>query len=173
MKFNQERHIFRSEKFKSEVAEALDFIDNTPIPLPPEFQFYGVGVYALYYSGDFSFYKDLAQKQGTSSTRPIYVGKAVPPGWRTARINVSTSSSLYNRLREHARSIKQVKNLKIQDFKCKFMILINVENDLIVPVEAELIRKYRPLENKKFDFLLRWLNECPSTDFASPRRWGV
>jgi hypothetical protein len=31
----------------------------------------------------------------------------------------------------------------------------------------------RNIENKKFYFLLRWLNEYPSTDFASPRRWEV
>ena len=152
MKINQGKHIFRSEKYKSACAEALDFIEKIPLySFPLTSPFPGVGVYILYYFGDFIYYRGLVNKQKNSSPVPFYVGKAVPPGWRTARINVSTSSSLYNRLREHSRSIEQASNLSLQDFQYRMMILVGTESDLIVPVEAELIRKYRPVWNMIID----------------------
>jgi hypothetical protein len=55
------------------------------------------------------------------------------------------------RLREHARNVHQAKNLEISDFHCRFIILQGAETDLIVPIEAALIRKYRPLWNSVVD----------------------
>jgi hypothetical protein len=49
------------------------------------------------------------------------------------------------------RSIDQVKNLLLDDFCCRLMILGGNENDLIIPVEAELIRSYRPAWNSIID----------------------
>ena len=83
---------------------------------------------------------------------PIYVGKAVPPGWRTARAtNAAEASTLYGRLREHSRNIDQANNLDSSDFYTRFMVLEGLESDLVVPVEAELIRRYRPLWNSFVD----------------------
>ena len=50
--------------------------------LPPE-PFYGAGIYAIYYNGDFPPYKKISIKQLRGKEAiPIYVGKAVPPGAR-------------------------------------------------------------------------------------------
>ena len=111
----------------------------------------GGGVYALYYVGDYELYARLARLNERTLTHPIYVGKAVPPGWRTARASSSETPDLYRRLREHARSIEQSKNLDPGDFRCRFVILRDVETDLVVPVEAALIRRYRPLWNAGID----------------------
>ncbi|MBA7486207.1 hypothetical protein ES707_21763 [subsurface metagenome] len=150
--FQREDHVFRSEKFKSVVKEALRFFTNTPVHvLPPTKRFVGGGVYALYYFGDNKLYSVLAERKHYSCDSPIYVGKAVLPGWRTARIRGINSSSLYGRLTEHSRSIRATSGLKLPHFKCRFVIFENIEADLVVPVEAELIRKYKPIWNTIVD----------------------
>ena len=45
----------------------------------------------------------------------------------------------------------QARNLEVGDFCCRFVILQEVESDLIIPVEATLIRNYRPLWNSVVD----------------------
>lgn len=145
-------HTFRSSEFRSVVAEAIQFFEATPTQtLPPPVRFPGCGVYALYYLGDYSLYKEIARANRNDQVLPIYVGKAVPPDWRSARVSSTEMKSLYARLREHARSIQQVENLKLEDFRCRFMILQDAESDLIVPVEATLIRKHQPLWNSVVD----------------------
>ncbi len=144
------RHTFRSPKFASVVQEAVQFLSNTPVhSLPPLTTFPGVGVYALYYFGSFELYDYLTALNQKDYVQPIYMGKAVPRGWRTAR-TLSTevnSRELYGRLREHARSIEEAHNLEVKDFCCRFMILNNLESDLISAAEAALIRQYKPLWN--------------------------
>ena len=141
------QHQFRSPKFNSVVREAADFFVQTPDQwLPPE-KFVGAGVYAIYYRGDFAPYQTLSQLNADSLKLPIYVGKAVPQGWRTGRVADAEKFNLHGRLREHAGNIRLAGNLKIEDFPCRFMILGGAETDLISPVEAELIRLHRPLWN--------------------------
>ncbi len=111
----------------------------------------GCGVYALYYHGNFDLYAPMVTHNGKESLVPIYVGKAVAPGWRTARTNVSATADLTRRLREHARSIAQTDNLAVEHFTCRFMILEGIEGDLVVPVEAEMIRRHQPLWNSVID----------------------
>ena len=146
-------HTFRSPKFASVVREAILFFENTPIqPLPPAESFFGVGVYSLYYKGNFPLYSHITSANLERLTTPIYVGKAVPPGWRTARKSSETKSrTLYLRLREHKRSVEQATNLDSADFFCRFMILTGTESDLITAIEAQLIRRYTPLWNCAVD----------------------
>ena len=149
MNFNYQLHIFHSPRFQSVVEEAIEFFNNTPVhKLPPPIKFEGSGVYALYYSGDFELYARIANK---NHNIPIYIGKAVPPGWRTARTRKTDAPALYRRLREHYRNLKQANNLEIDDFECRFMILDGIESDLVVPIEAELIRTHKPLWNSVID----------------------
>jgi hypothetical protein len=101
----------------------------------------------LYYAGDYELYVPVARVNQDTPIQPIYIGKAVPQGWRTGRSIGLQRQDLYKRLREHARSIQQVVNLQVDDFHCRFMILAGIESDLVVPVEAELIRRYKPLWN--------------------------
>ena len=147
------QHIFRSPSLQSLVNEAIQFLNNTPIHLlPPVNRFPGVGVYVLYYIGSFAVYEHIAVRNTPQCTQPIYVGKAVPAGWRTARVSShEVGWTLYGRLREHARSIKQTNNLSVEDFLCRFVILQGAEADLIAAVEAQLIRLYTPLWNTVVD----------------------
>jgi hypothetical protein len=146
--FDYKRHIYYSSQFKSVVEDAIQFFTETPIyRLPPPGRFIGSGVYALYYAGDFKLYAKIANANRDTCALPIYVGKAVPPGWRTARATGEVTPDLFRRLREHAKSIQQSSNLQVDTFQCRFMILSGVESDLVVPIEAEMIRRYRPLWN--------------------------
>jgi hypothetical protein len=148
MAVDTQQHQFRSPLFESVVKEASLFFFATPLQtLPPDEGFQGVGVYGIYLSSHDTLYRDVAD---ATHQKPIYVGKAVPAGWRTARTNeIVLGNALYNRLREHARSIAH--NLNLPDFRCRFMLLDGIESDLIVPVEAELIRRFRPLWNTTVD----------------------
>lgn len=152
MKFNPNKHIFKSPKVHAIITEAIEFMNQTPAyQLPPPESFIGTGVYCLYYLGNFELYKKIACLNITECTQPIYVGKAVPKGWRTARAGSEEDATLTQRLREHARSIRQGSGLDIKDFKCRFMILNGEESSMITIVEAALIRKYRPLWNAIVD----------------------
>jgi len=135
------------------VAESIAFLLKTPVhPLPPGESFEGVGVYVIYYRGSFEHYQFLATANKSRCIMPIYVGKAVPLGWRTARAGrEQVTRSLYGRLREHARSINSCSNLAIEDFLCRFMILEGIETDLITAVEAKLVRLHQPLWNSLID----------------------
>jgi hypothetical protein len=150
--FNRSAHVFRSPIFKQIVDNAIQFMSQTPVhPLPPITRFQGTGVYILYYLGDFSYYTNYKAANPESCDRPIYVGKAVPRGWRQARNIQSNSTALYNRLKEHSRSIQQVQNLDINDFRCRFIILDDAESNLIGTIEAESIRRFTPLWNVAID----------------------
>ena len=77
---------------------------------------------------------------------PIYVGKAVPPGARKGGfgLGIEPGPALFSRLREHAQSIKQTDELKIQDFYCRYL----VADDIWIPLgEALLIERFQPLWN--------------------------
>jgi hypothetical protein len=150
--FDADLHTFRSSQFLEVVNEAIRFFLNTPThKLPPPVKFTGAGVYSLYYVGEFPLYKEISACNQSECSFPIYVGKAVPTGWRTGRERETSTTPLFTRLNQHRASIDIVKNLELEDFRCRFMILKNIEADLIVPVEAELIRKYTPLWNAIID----------------------
>lgn len=145
--FERESHIFHSPTFESVVEEVVEFVESTDkFALPLETgRFLGPGIYLLYYNGDFEPYRKAA------SDEPIYVGKAVPKGRRQGRTRSSNSAELYNRIREHRRSISKAENLLASDFTCRFVILENEMADIVVTVESALIRKHRPLWNSVID----------------------
>lgn len=96
---------------KKHLGESVaDALLNTEIqPLSPE-PFIGAGVYALYYTGAFSGYGQLAAVNRDGEFRcPIYVGKAVPAGARKGGLGleVEHGQALYKRLAEHAESVKR------------------------------------------------------------------
>jgi hypothetical protein len=155
------------------IGEAVDFFANTPLsPLPPPFRFLGPGVYALYYLGDFDLYSLLSAANRQECKWPIYVGKAVPPGWRTGREALSETATLYSRLREHSVSIERANNLVGDHFVCRYMFLADAESDLIGTVEAALIRTYQPIWNTIID---GFGNHDPGNGRynQSPSEWDV
>ncbi len=149
--FDRSKHVFRSEVFAEIIKDTIRFFNGTPVhQLPPPENFIGAGVYALYYIGKSPLYKHLYEANRISFEQPIYVGKAVPRGWRQARLQ-DASNELFSRLSEHYHSISQADNLNIDDFRCRFMILEDAAADLIGTVEASLIRQYKPIWNSCID----------------------
>jgi hypothetical protein len=112
--------------------------------------FLGIGIYAIYYTGDFKPYEPLAlRNRDDRFSVPIYVGKAVPAGARKGGgVGETRSRALYNRLSEHAESIAAVSNLNIDDFYCRFLIV----DDIWIPLgESLLILKFAPVWNAMID----------------------
>ena len=73
-----------------------------------------VGVYLLYYKGEFSLYSAITYANQNSCCLPIYIGKAENPGKRTGQGTIT--GGLIGRLREHRNSIRQVNNLDVANF---------------------------------------------------------
>ncbi|MFJ3047283.1 Eco29kI family restriction endonuclease [Herbaspirillum chlorophenolicum] len=130
------------------VAEAM--LEQPAQPLGALKSFYGVGIYAIYYVGNFDAYQPLARrnKDGKFSA-PIYVGKAVPAGARKGGgVGEIKSRALYGRLSEHAESIAAVPNLNLADFYCRFLVV----DDIWIPLgESLLIAKFAPVWNALID----------------------
>lgn len=84
-----------------------------------------------------------------SKTAPIYVGKAVPAGARKGGgAGANGGKPLFNRLSEHAESIRSVGNLDIDDFACRFLVV----DDIWIPLgESLLIARYSPVWNSLID----------------------
>jgi len=131
------------------VADAL--LGNPVFPLGKLEPFSGAGIYAIYYTGKFEPYGALSAKNsGKAFKSPIYVGKAVPPGARKGNfeLDADPGRALYNRLSEHAASITDAANLKLDDFFCRFLVL----DDIWIPLgESLLIAKFSPIWNKLVD----------------------
>lgn len=112
-------------------------------------QFEGPGVYAIYLDKAAG---TLYAESNISPEIPIYVGKAVPSGWRQGRSPANADKSpLKKRLSEHSRSINAAENLDVSNFSCRFLILQDGESDLIGAVESELVRHYMPFWNSFID----------------------
>lgn len=153
--FEREKHIYHNEAFVELVKDAIRFFNGTPVhPLPPPVLFKGSGVYAIYYIGTNPLYAAYAVLNRLAYVSPIYVGKAVPRGWRQARIADSEqtqASELFNRLKEHSRSLKAAADLQPTDFMCRFVIFEGAGSDMIGTIEAALIKIHRPLWNSCLD----------------------
>ncbi|MDP1997407.1 MAG: Eco29kI family restriction endonuclease, partial [Gallionella sp.] len=123
--FDRSEHVYKNDAFAELVKDAIRFFNGTPVhTLPPPESFLGTGVYAIYYTGKNPIYKKYAELNRLSYSSPIYVGKAVPKGWRQARVSdnrLSQSKGLFNHLREHSRSINIAKGIELQDFMCRFV----------------------------------------------------
>lgn len=151
VEFNRAKHVFHSDAFEEIIKDTIRFFNGTPVHrLPPPENFIGAGIYALYYIGKNPLYKYLYEANRISFEQPIYVGKAVPRGWRQARLQ-QASNELYTRLNDHKNSIIQAKNLRLDDFHCRFIILEDAAADMIGTVEASLIRQYKPIWNSSID----------------------
>lgn len=153
--FDRSKHVYRNDAFAELVKDAVRFFNGTPVhKLPPPESFLGTGVYALYYTGSIPLYKRYAELNRLSYGYPIYVGKAVPKGWRQARSSdnaLNQSRELIGRLREHGRSITLGAELSLEDFMCRFVIFEEEGSDMISTIEAALIKLNKPLWNTAVD----------------------
>lgn len=153
--FDRKEHTYKNDIFVELVKDAVRFFNGTPVhTLPPPETFLGTGVYALYYTGQNPLYRKYAELNRLSYNYPIYVGKAVPKGWRQSRISDSAltqSRELHNRLREHGRNILLGTDLSINEVMCRFVILEDDASDMIGTIEAALIKLNQPLWNVAID----------------------
>lgn len=145
-----------------------ELMTRGPYRLPPEREFAGAGVYALFYVGPLDCY---AKIRSPDALWPIYVGKAVPSGARkggrgkpaadklysaqfirdampgsaaTAFRGMGAEKALYGRLSEHAKSISAADNLSLDDFLCRYLVVTPL---WITMAERFLIEHYRPVWN--------------------------
>ena len=131
------------------VARAL--LERPVVAMPPPTAFTGAGIYAIYYIGDVDVYHPIAAANAKDKyAQPIYVGKAVPKGARKGGFGLGENPGtvLYDRLREHANSIRRAPDLNIDDFRCRYL----VSDDIWIPLgEALLIERFHPLWNSLID----------------------
>ena len=152
--FRREEHVYVNNEFSELLKDAVRFFHGTPVlPLPPERAFKGAGVYAIYCVAKKGLYKTYGESLNrTAYEVPIYVGKAVPAGWRQNRIiDEIAGTALYGRLRQHAESIKLGKGLNPSDFVCRFAILEGETANMIAALEAAIIAEHKPLWNSVID----------------------
>jgi hypothetical protein len=110
-------------------------------PLASVERFYGSGVYAIYYKGDFPAYAGISKRE-----HPIYVGKADPasPAAKTA---VEQGDRLSVRLSEHRKNIaKATTTLKLEDFDCRALV---VQTGWQSSAEEFLINLFKPIWNNE------------------------
>lgn len=155
LSFDRKKHVYRNDAFVELVKDAIRFFTGPPIQhLPPSKPFLGTGVYALYYIGKYKIYEKYSILNRLSYDYPIYVGKAVPSGWRQNRVSddkSKQSNELYYRLKQHATSVNDVSGLKASDFMCRFVIFEDAGSDMIGTIEAALIKLNNPLWNTTVD----------------------
>lgn len=110
-------------------------------PLSAIPQFYGAGIYAIYYRGGFDAYAPIK-----GAEHPIYVGKADPQK-NDAKTPEEQGTRLYRRLDEHRKTISAAKStLNIEDFYCRYLAVVTGWQ---TAAEAHLIGRYRPIWNKE------------------------
>jgi Eco29kI restriction endonuclease len=137
------------ETFAEAIGNKLIVQDERPLSTLAAFKFYGSGLYALYYKGNFDAYAPIRR-----TATPIYVGKADPPkGAKTPR---EQGDKLWKRIEEHSKSITEVEeycakmnqsgNLKLRDFTFRYLV---IASGWQIAAEAHLISLFRPIWNKE------------------------
>lgn len=124
---------------------ALALVAQDREPLAEIGKFYGSGVYAIYYRGDFEPYGPLK-----NSETPIYVGQAAP-----ALANAHTARDqgprLAARLNEHRKNIAKAETtLRVEDFEARFLV---VQSGWETAAEDFLIHLLRPVWNSETNIL--------------------
>jgi hypothetical protein len=126
-------------------------LEQRVYPLGEIPSFEGAGVYVIYYTGNYDPYKSIAQKnKGSKWDQPIYVGEAARKGGRKGGVLAvgPAGKVLLSRLKNHVDSIRGTKNLKVEDFFCRYLVL----KDFFIPLcESLLIDRYVPIWNKVID----------------------
>jgi hypothetical protein len=121
------------------IADALLVQEREKLEEAVKQPFYGAGVYALYYRGNFDSYTPISGRD-----TPIYVGKADPDAM-LALTPSAQGERLFDRIREHwARSITKARNLNPSDFDCRYLV---VKSAWVGTAEHFLIDRFQPVWN--------------------------
>jgi len=122
-------------------------LEQRVYPLGEVPSFEGAGVYVIYYTGDYDPYKSISQKnKGTKWDQPIYVGEAARKGGRKGGVLALAPAGrvLLGRLKNHVDSIRGAKNLKVEHFFCRYLVL----KDFFIPLcESLLIDRNAPIRS--------------------------
>ncbi len=125
------------------VALALVAQERHPLAEIPKF--YGSGVYAIYYKGNFAAYGPIS---GTET--PIYVGQAAP-ALSNARTPAEQGDKLSKRLNEHRKNIaKAATTIDLADFEFRSLV---VQSGWETAAEDYLIHLFRPIWNSETNIL--------------------
>lgn len=140
------------ENLGGSISRALD---EQPVePLTRLERFDGAGVYALYYTGAFPAYAPLAQaNQVKAGSWALYIGKAEAESARKGdpnQTNAIDGPKLFNRIRNHTKSITKAENLDEKDFSVRALV---VAPTWVPLAEAVSIRLHHPLWNVLVDGL--------------------
>jgi hypothetical protein len=132
------------------VAGAL--LERAPVPMNEIPSFWGAGIYAIYYLGDFEPYKIISEKNLDGNwNAPIYVGKAIPEGSRKgSKFNdVYSGLALFKRISEHVECIRLAKdNLELESFYRRYLVV----EDIWIPLgESLMISRFMPIWNTLVD----------------------
>lgn len=156
------------------LGESLEraILSQPPTKMAELKDFYGAGIYAIYYDGDFPPYEPVAAKnrEGVFG-QPIYVGKAVPEGGRKgAKVKDSSETKkLVQRMRHHFKSVEAAQNLDSDAFYARWLV---VEPVWIPLGESVLIGRFLPVWNTIVDGF--GSNAAGSGRFAGQRsRWDT
>lgn len=152
--FRREEHVYINDAFSELLKDAVRFFHGTPVlSLPLAESFKGAGVYAIYCISKRGLYKQYGEViNRLGYDVPVYVGKAVPKGWRQNRLTAEAAGTvLHSRLHQHAESIRAGRELNINDFVCRFAILEGETANMIAALEAAIIAEHTPLWNSVID----------------------
>lgn len=140
---------------------ALALVAQTRHPFSEVSRFYGAGVYAIYYKGDFAPYAPIS-----GSETPIYVGQAAP--LPSARTPMEQGVSLYRRLEEHRKNlIKASSTLDTRDFEFRSLV---VQTGWESAAERYLIHVFQPIWNKETKILYGWGKHGDAAETRSNKR---
>lgn len=102
-------------------------------------RFYGSGVYALYYKGEYSAYEAISGKE-----HPIYVGRA-DPAEASSKTAMEQGDRLVRRLSDHRGNIARAADtLRLEDFDYRALV---VQTGWQRSAEEYLINLFRPIWN--------------------------
>lgn len=131
---------------KSELARSVEtaLLARQPVRLDAVPEFYGAGIYVLYYDGPHPLYAPIS-----GTTTPIYVGKAVPKGARKGQTDEQRARrELWERIREHRESTAFASDLDPSQFAVRYL----VADELFIPMaERLMIRTFEPIWNVVID----------------------
>jgi hypothetical protein len=103
-----------------------------------------VGTYLLFFTGSAGIYAPLS-----STSVPLYIGKAEPRGGRTGSgAGAVVGKDLLKRVKEHQKSIDLAQNLSSADFA---VLMVSTPPILVEAAERLLIQHYSPLWNSSID----------------------
>ena len=110
-------------------------------PLANIERFYGAGVYALYYNGDFPAYARISRRE-----HPIYVGKADPAD-AASKTAMEQGDRLARRLTDHWKNIAKAETtLRLEDFQYRALV---VQTGWQTSAEDYLIHLFKPIWNSE------------------------